>query len=132
MQYRVVKIVNLPRGPDALDDILLVDVELPSGSGPGPVVSPGCTCTATALAPAVNKEFERNDMEREMLACPDCGNSKGNTAFYRSTTTTYDIITYHRVCKKCGQQFKTYHTKLNPYDILDEIQCKADELRRNV
>lgn len=38
--WRVVSIVNLPRGPDHLNDELLIDVELPPGSGPGPVVSP--------------------------------------------------------------------------------------------
>lgn len=39
-KWRVVNIINLPRGPDALDDVLVVDVELPPGSGSGPIVSP--------------------------------------------------------------------------------------------
>ena len=70
--------------------------------------------------------------EREMLACPYCGNNKGNTHFYKPTTTTDDKITYHRRCgnKKCSRQFETYQTRIDPYDALDKIKCKADELRR--
>ena len=38
--WRVIDIANLPRGPDHLDDEIVIGVELPPGSGPGPVVSP--------------------------------------------------------------------------------------------
>ena len=38
--WRVVSVINIPRGPDHLDDEIIIDVELPPGSGPGPMVSP--------------------------------------------------------------------------------------------
>ena len=66
--------------------------------------------------------------KREMLACPHCGNSKGNYG-HKPTSTTDDKITYYRKCSKCGRPFETYHTKLDPYKILDEIKRKTDELR---
>lgn len=66
--------------------------------------------------------------EREMLACPSCGNNKGNTGFYKPTSTTNDKITYHRKCKKCDRRFKTYLTRLDPYEILDTIKRKTCEL----
>jgi transcriptional regulator NrdR family protein len=66
--------------------------------------------------------------EREMLACPDCGNSKGNKT-HKPTITTDDKITYYRRCGKCKRRFETYHTKLDPYKILDEIKRKTDDLR---
>ena len=68
--------------------------------------------------------------EREMLACPSCGNNKGNR-LYKRTRTTDEKITYHRRCKECNRRFNTYHTRIDPYEILDKIKCKADELRRD-
>ena len=49
---RVVSMGDIPRGPDALDDLVSFTVRLPPGSGPGPVVPPSLGAWGTRSAPA--------------------------------------------------------------------------------
>ena len=51
---RVVSVVDIPRGPGALDDYVRIIVDLPPGSGPGPVVTPSLGWWGTRSAPAYN------------------------------------------------------------------------------
>ena len=70
--------------------------------------------------------------KRDLPACPYCGNTKGNTSQYNDTITTKYKITYYRICgnkKECGRRFRTYHTTLDPDQILDKIIGKANDLR---
>ena len=53
---RVVSVGDIPRGPDALDDVVRMVVDLPPGSGPGPLVTPTLGVRGAAKsAPAYRK-----------------------------------------------------------------------------
>ena len=49
---RVVSVGDIPHGPNALDDMVRMIVDLPPGSGPGPVVSPTLGAWGVKSAPA--------------------------------------------------------------------------------
>ena len=49
---RVVSVGDIPRGPDALDDVVRMVVDLPPGSGPGPLVTPTLGAWGAKSAPA--------------------------------------------------------------------------------
>ena len=51
---RVVSVGDIPRGPDALDDVVRMVVDLPPGSGTGPEVSPTLGEWGARSAPAYN------------------------------------------------------------------------------
>lgn len=66
----------------------------------------------------------------DMLACPYCGNNKGNYPY--STIRTDNKIKFDRKCKKCKRRYATWETKIDPDVILDEIKCKVDDLRGQI
>ena len=51
---RVVSVGGIPRGPDALDDVVRVVVDLPPGSGDGPIVTPTLGVWGARSGPAYN------------------------------------------------------------------------------
>ena len=51
---RVVSVGGIPRGPDALDDLVRIVVDLPPGSGEGPSITPTLGAWGVRSAPAYN------------------------------------------------------------------------------
>ena len=51
---RVVSVGGIPRGPDALDDLVRIVVDLPPGSGSGPLITPTLGAWGVRSAPAYN------------------------------------------------------------------------------